>query len=72
MDLLLEQLDFEYSPTGKYIKINKKHKIREGGQLTIETTEGEVVYNYDNLVTYLLKEPKNAEGEECPPQDQSS
>jgi len=53
MDLVLEQLEFEWSPTGKYVVVNNYHKIRENEKLEINTDEGIKTYSYDELVEYV-------------------
>ena len=40
MDLVLEQLDLEWSQMGKYIIVNDTHKIRENEKVEINTTKG--------------------------------
>ncbi len=53
MDLLLGQLDFEWSPTGKYVMVNGSYKIRENETLEINTDKGIKTYSYNELVEYI-------------------
>eukprot|EP01045_Picozoa_sp_COSAG04_P017910 COSAG04_NODE_1620_length_6138_cov_2.991886_6_plen_79_part_00 len=51
--LMLGQLDFEWSPMGKYLMVDGNHKIRENEKLETITSEGEQPYPYDELVSYI-------------------